>query len=347
MNKTNLVRCSVLLLLLGACGAGETDEFGQVETETDVRKVSVDDGPPLFGFVDGVDTSDSALETVDKGFIDDSLSCNSIPSLSCPNILLSAANGSIDLAVAGNPSLGVIFPRNPAAPVRETLPARPTGVTLDTISCGPQSGSVAYVDIFQFRLPVEVESQARILDSRTVGFGRNVFPSNYPGGMMDRFVCRDRSFSLSAPGFRSQAPQFRAELLSAFMDPDANTPNDGEAFFQIACGYSVAGPQLSADRPRDVLDANASGFVTAPSFSATQIQQRCNNLCFNDCSVQFGVDAQGAQFCTDVCTPDCVSRATTNTGDCPSCNQCSQASDCGAPSNFTCTTGGCCAQRIF
>jgi hypothetical protein len=297
----------------------------------------------LSGFVDNLDTSDDALDTVDKGLIDESLSCNSIPSLACPDILMSAANGLIDLAVAGDPSHGVRLPRNPAVTVRETLPARPTGVTLNSISCGPQSGSIAYVDTFQFRLPVE--TRAFQLDFRTVGFGQNVFPSNYPGTMMDHFVCAPRAFSLSAPGFRSQAPQFQGELLIARMVTDAQTPNDGEGNFEITCGYTLASAQLPSDRPRDVLDANGSQFVTAASLSSTQIQLRCNNLCFNDCSVRFGVDALGAQFCTDVCTPDCVSRATTNTNDCPSCNECSQASDCGSPSSFTCTSGGCCVAR--
>jgi len=338
MDKTNLVGCSVLLLLLGACGAVETNELGEVEAEAGVRSVPAEDGPPLFGFVDSLDTSDAALDTVDKGFIDESLSCNSIPSLACPDILMSAANGVIDLAVAGSPNLGERVPRNPAVTVRETLTARPTGVTLNTISCSPQSGSIAYVDTFEFRLPVE--TQFFQFDSRTVGFRQNVFPSNYPGGMMDHFVCTPRTFSLSAPGFRSQAPQFQAELLIARMVIDDQTPNDGEGNLNITCGYTLASAQLSADRPRDVLDANGSQFVTAASLGSTQIQLRCNNICFNDCSVSFGVDALGAQFCTDACTPNCVSRATTNTNDCPSCNECSQASDCG--SNSTCTSGGCC-----
>jgi len=37
------------------------------------------------------------------------------------------------------------------------------------------------------------------------------------------------------------------------------------------------------------LDANGSQFVTAASLSSTQIQLRCNNICFNDCSVTFGL----------------------------------------------------------
>jgi len=303
-----------------------------------VGTVPAEDGPQSAGSVDDLDTSDDALDTVEKGLIDESLSCNSIPSLTCPDILMSAANGNIDLAVAGRPDLGVSVPRNPAVTVSETLPARPTGVTLKSISCSPQSGSIAYVDTFEFRLPVE--TQFFQFDSRTVGFRQNVFPSNYPGGMMDHFICLPRTFSLSAPGFRSQAPQFQAELLIARMVPDAQTANDGEGNLAITCGYTLASAQLSADRPRDVLDANGSQFVTAASLSSTEVQQRCNNICFNDCSVSFGVDALGAQFCTDVCTPDCVSRATTNTNDCPSCNECSQASDCGT--NSTCTSGGCC-----
>lgn len=342
MNKTNWVRCSVLLLL-GACGTAGPTELEEVEAETGEPVLPAEDEPRFSGFVGGlVEPEDTSI---DKQFIDDSLSCNSIPSLTCPDILLSAANGEIELVQASDPRFDLIFDRKPEAPVRETIPARPAGVTLNTISCGPESGSIAYVDIFQFRLPVE--TQAFLLDSRTVGFGQNVFPSNYPGGMMDHFVCRNRSFSLSAPGFRSQAPQFQAELLNARMVPDDQTVNDGQGNFEIVCGYSVASAQIAAGRPRDVLDANSSQFVTAPSLSATQIQQRCNNICFNDCSVSFGADALGAQNCTDVCTPGCVSRATTNTDDCPSCNECSQASDCGNPNNFTCTSGGCCASRIF
>jgi len=343
MKKTRLAGCSFFLLLLGACGTGEPAESGEVGAEPGLRKLSAEDGPRLPGFVDSLDTSDGALETVDKGFIDDSLSCNSIPSLTCPDILMSAANGEITLVDARDVRFDLIFQRKPPVTVRETLPARPRGVTLNSISCGPQSGSIAFVDTFQFRLPVE--TRAFLLDSRTVGFGQNVFPSNYPGGMMDHFVCLPRTFSLSAPGFRSQAPQFQAELLAARMVTDAQTPNDGEGNFEITCGYTLASAQLSADRPRDVLDAYSSQFVTAATLSSTQIQQRCSNLCFNDCSVRFGVDALGAQFCTDVCTPDCVSRATTNTNDCPSCNECSQASDCGSPSSFTCTSGGCCVAR--
>lgn len=341
MKTTNLVRCSVLLLL-GACGTAGPTEFEEVEAETGERVLPAEDAPRFSGFVGGlVEPEDTSI---DKQFIDGSLSCNSIPSLTCPNILMTAANGEMNLVDASDPSFDLIFRRNPAVTVRETLPARPTGVSLNTISCGPEEGSIAFVDIFQFRLPVE--TQARQLDSRTISFGRNVFPSNYPGGMMSTFTCLPRTFSLSAPGFRSQAPQFRAEFLNARMVTDAQTVNDGQGNFEVVCGYSVAGPQLSADRPRDVLDANGSQFVTAATLSSSQIQQRCNNICFNDCSVSFGVDALGAQFCTDVCTPDCVSRATNNTDQCPSCNECSQASDCGTPNSFTCTSGGCCASRI-
>jgi len=159
------------------------------------------------------------------------------------------------------------------------------------------------------------------------------------------FTCLPRNFSLSAPGFRSQVPQFQAEFLNARMVTDAHALNDGQGNFEIACGYTLGGAQLAADRPRDVLDANGSQFVTAATLSSSQIQQRCNNICFNDCSVSFGVDALGAQFCTDVCTPDCVSRATTNTDQCPSCNECSQQSDCGSPGQATCA-GGCCIQVI-
>ena len=75
MNKTNLVRCSVLLLL-GACGTAGPTDLEMVEADTVVRAVPAEDGPRLSGFVDGIDTSDSALETVDKGFIDESLSCS-------------------------------------------------------------------------------------------------------------------------------------------------------------------------------------------------------------------------------------------------------------------------------
>jgi hypothetical protein len=131
------------------------------------------------------------------------------------------------------------------------------------------------------------------------------------------------------------------------MVPDDQTANDGEGNFNITCGYTLASAQLSADRPRDVLDASGGQFVTSATLSSSQVQQRCNNLCFNDCSVSFGVDALGAQNCTDVCTPGCVSRATTNTNSCPpqSCNPCSQQSDCGSPDQATCT-GGCCISVI-
>lgn len=342
MNKTNLVRCSVLLLL-GACGTAGPTEFEELEAETGERVLPAEDALRFSGFVGGlVEPEDTSI---DKQFIDDSLSCNSIPSLTCPDILMTAGNGEMVLVDARDPRFDLIFRRNPAVTVRETLPARPTGVTLNTISCGPESGSIAYVDIFQFRLPVE--TQARQVDSRTISFGTNVFPSNYPNGTMSTFTCLPRTFSLSAPGFRSQAPQFQAEFLNARMVPDDQTVNDGRGNFEVVCGYTLASAQIAADRPRDVLDANSSQFVTAPSLSASQIQQRCNNICFNDCSVSFGVDALGAQNCTDVCTPGCVSRATTNTDDCPSCNECSQASDCGSPNDFTCTSGGCCASRIF
>ena len=342
MNNRNLVGCSVLLLLLGACGTAGPTASDAVEAEPGERVLPAESGPPLFGFVDGF--SETQDTSIDKQFIDNSLSCTSLPGLSCPDILMSAANGVVDLAVAGDPSLGVLVPRNPPFTVRETLPARPAGVTLNTISCGPESGSIAFVDTFSFRLPVEVERDAFKFDSRTVGFRENVFPSNYPGTMMDHFICLDRSFSLSAPGFRSQAPQFRGELLIARMVPDAQTPNDGEGNFDITCGYTLASAQLAADRPRDVLDASGGRFVTSATLNSTQIQQRCNNLCFNDCAVSFGVDALGAQNCTDVCTPGCVSRATTNLEECPACNPCSQQSDCGSPDEVTCSDG-CCIAR--
>jgi len=162
--------------------------------------------------------------------------------------------------------------------------------------------------------------------------------------------CPNSPIGVIAAGFEPTVVQARGRFLSARRETDDQTSRDGTANFFILCEstLNLDSVVIKRERPRDLLSTSGGQFVDALSLSATERQQRCNNLCFNDCSVTFGVDALGAQFCTDVCTPDCVSRAITDTGLCPApegCNQsCSQPSDCGDISRFSCIDG-CCSEN--
>jgi hypothetical protein len=166
------------------------------------------------------------------------------------------------------------------------------------------------------------------------------------------FACPNSPIGVIAAGFEPSVAQARGRFISARKgDPDDQTFEDGTRQFFITCEstLNLDNVVIKRDRPRDLLSASGGQFVDGLSLSASERQQRCNNLCFNDCAVSFGVDALGAQNCTDVCTPDCVNRSTANSNSCPptqECTACSQPSDCGDPSRVGCASG-CCFEIIF
>lgn len=372
MTKRRWVGDCSWLLLLGACGTagqaelGESEELVQAEAERagaeasrEIETAALDrelwgeNGSRLPGPIDGrsdvEDAPDESVQVVDKQFIDGSLSCNSLPDLACPDITVSAPNGNMVLVDAST-GLPLIFPRNPVVTVREVHPARRAGVNLDSISCDLDGSGQPLREFFQFRLPVEIRASA--ISSATIRFTQPAFPQNYPGGTMDTFTCLPRTFTLSAPGFRSRRVQFQGRYFGHRMVADAQTVNTGIGTLEVACDYSVGGSagRVEADRPRDVVAVNGARFTTAATLSSSQTEQRCNAMCGDDCAITFGADPIGAQDCISVCTPECVSRATTSTNLCQDPGQCdapcAHPSDCGDRNAFTCASG-CCVPRIF
>jgi hypothetical protein len=288
---------------------------------------------------------------VDKqAFIDDTLSCSSLPDRTCPGVTLRMANRSLFIV-----NTGESVPLDPAPDVQEVFQSgngMRAGIDLNSISCGYSGGrQVTFTEELKLRFNTETELIAQSNGTALVR------PPSPITNISDKvtfsvFACPDSRIEVIAAGFEPTVVQARGRFISGTKGkPDAQLFVDGTAQFSILCEstLNLDNVVIERDRPRDLLSASGGQFIPGSSLSAAERQQRCNNMCFNDCSVTFGVDALGAQFCTDVCTPDCVSRATTNTDLCPppECNDgCSQPSDCGDVSRFSCSAG-CCFETIF
>ena len=290
---------------------------------------------------------------VDKGlFIDGSLSCASIPDRTCPGVTLRMANQF--LVVGDGSGRGVSVPLNPPPPVQELFTSgngMRAGIDLNSISCRSSGGQQV---IFTEEIQLRFNTETRLIAQSN---GTALVSPPSPSSSISRtlifttFSCPSVAIGVVAAGFEPNVVQGRRRFLSAERVPDDQTLLDGTANFHILCETSLNldSVVIERDRPRDLLSASGGQFVDGLSLSASERQLRCNAMCFNDCSVRFGADALGAQFCTDVCTPDCVSRAITNADLCPApeCNDgCSQPSDCGDVSRFSCTAD-CCFDTII
>lgn len=297
--------------------------------------------------------SEESSRVVDKQtFIDGTLSCSSIPDRTCPGVTLRMANRS--MFISDGSGRGISVALNPAPPVQEVFQSgngMRAGIDLSSISCGFSGGQqVTFTEELEMRFNTETSLIA--LSNGTAQVSPPSPASNVSDTLVfTAFACPNSPIGVVAAGFEPTVVQARGRFLSARKVPDDRTFQDGTAQFFILCEstLNLDNIVIERDRPRDLLSTSGGQFVDGLSLSASERQQRCNNMCFNDCAVTFGVDALGAQNCTDVCTPDCVNRATTNTDLCPptqQCNACSQPSDCGNPSRFTCSSG-CCFETIF
>lgn len=340
------VTLAASLATVGGCGEGpsDLDPTGLASMDPEPIDLVTASPEPL---------QDEPARVVDKQtFIDATLSCTSIPDRICPGVTLRMANRF--LFVGDGSGQGFSLPLNPAPPVQElftTGNGMRAGIDLNSISCRSSGGRQV---IFTEELALRFNTETSLIgQSNGTALVSPPSPSsNYPqAGTFTTFACPNAPIGVIAAGFEANSAQASGRFVSARKVTDAQTLRDGTAQFFVTCEISLNldSVVIERDRPRDLLAASGGQFVDGLSLSAAERQQRCNNLCFNDCSVTFGVDALGAQNCTDVCTPDCVNRAITNTELCPptqQCNACSQPSDCGEPSRASCTSG-CCFETIF
>ena len=311
--------------------------------ETDVASVE----PQLFE--DDTVSLETSAPVVDKQFIDDTLSCSSLPDRTCPGVTLRMANRSIVIGVGSGAVASVLL--DPAPPVQQVFQSGEgmrAGIDLNSISCGFRGGrQVTFTEEIELRFNTETSF---IPQSNGTALVSPPSPSSSLSRTLifSTFLCPNSPIGVVAAGFEPAVAQARGRFISARKEPDEQTLRDGTAPFFILCEstLNLDNVVIERERPRDLLAASGGQFIDGLSLSPADRQLRCNNLCFNDCSVTFGVDALGAQNCTDVCTPDCVNRSTANSTSCPAqggCNPCSQASDCGNTPQFSCISG-CCSQ---
>ena len=343
------VTLTASLAAVGGCGEepGDLADTGFASLEPKPDNLETTAQEPL---------QDESARVVDKqtflDFIDPTLSCTSLPDRTCPGVTLRMANRSIVIFL-GDSGGSVSVPLNPAPPVQEVFQSGEgmrAGLDLNSISCRYTGGQqVTFTEELQLRFNTETQF---IAQSNGTALVSPPSPSSNLSRTLifSEFLCPSSAIGVIAADFEPAVVQARGRFISARKgEPDDQLLRDGTAPFFIQCEstLNLDNVVIERERPRDLLAASGNQFVDALSLSPTERQQRCNNLCFNDCAVSFGVDALGAQNCTDVCTSGCVSRSTANNNSCPpqepECKPCSQPSDCGGIPEFRCTSG-CCFQ---
>lgn len=336
LTRAGLVIASLAAAVAAPFGCGEAPgAFDDVSTPAVESELSEDTSA----------FDEEASPVVDKAiFIDDSLSCSSIPDRICPGVTLRLASQFLSV---GN---GIGVPFNPPLPVQEVFHGgggMRAGMDYESIRCRSSGGEQR---VFSEELELRLATETR-LSARSDG-AVNVNPpsraSNYPQlGVLERITCPNPTLGVLAEGFEASDVRGRGRYVSSRRITDAQTLVDGTARFLVRCDIFIDPDDvvIERERPRDLLSVDGRRFVEGQSLSSSQRQQRCGAMCGDHCAITFGADVPGAQDCTSVCTPDCVSRATTSLTLCPATNECSapcaHPSDCGNRGGFNCVSGCC------